>query len=91
MAAKPIDPKTKAAVVDDVRHGGLSVAGAAAKHGVHAKTVYNWLRAEVEGGNRNLILENNRLKKELEQAYRLLGRATAEMSRPKKDSFWRRK
>jgi hypothetical protein len=38
----------------------------------------------VVDGNRNLILENSRLKKELEIAYRLLGRATAEMSRPKK-------
>jgi hypothetical protein len=37
------------------------------------------LREGVVDGNRNLILENNKLKKENEQLYKLLGRATAEM------------
>jgi hypothetical protein len=34
-------------------------------------------------GNKNLILELNRLRKENEQLYKLLGRATAELNRPK--------
>lgn len=53
-------------------------------YAVSAKSIYTWLRESVVDGNRNLILENNRLKKELEMAYRLLGRATAEMSRQKR-------
>ena len=84
MPGRQLDAKTKAGVISDVRGGGLSVAGAAAKWGVGGKTIYNWLREEVAGGSRNLILENKRLKKELEQAYRLPGRATAELRRQKK-------
>ena len=46
-------------------------------------SIYTWLREGVVDGNRNLILENNRLKKELEIAYRILGRLTAKTDRPK--------
>lgn len=62
----------------------MKVSDASAMYGVSAKSIYTWLREGVVDGNRNLILENNRLKKELEIAYRLLGIATVEMSRPKK-------
>ena len=79
----PTDPKIKAEIISKIRHEGLSVANASTTYGVAAKTIYDWLREGVVDGNRNLILENNKLKKELEQAYRLLGRATAEMQRPK--------
>lgn len=80
---KPIDPAVKAEILDQVRNQGVSVSEAAASHNVSTKTIYTWLRAHVVDGNKNLILENNRLKKELEQAYRVLGRLTAETQRPK--------
>jgi hypothetical protein len=52
---------------------------------IPAKTIYGWMRASVDatGAGTNLIPENNRLKKELEQAYALLGRAQAIMNRSK--------
>ena len=53
------------------------------EHGVSSKTIYNWLRTGVVDGNKNLVLELNRLRKENEQLYKLLGRATAELNRPK--------
>ena len=84
MPGRQLDHATKKGAIDDVRNSGLSVAGAAAKWGVSTKTIYNWLRQEVAGGDRNLVLENKRLRRELEQAYRLLGRATAELKRQKK-------
>lgn len=80
---KPTDPKIKVEIISKIRHEGLSVSDASAAYGISSKTIYTWLREGIVDGNRNLILENNRLKKELEQAYRLLGRATAEMQRPK--------
>ena len=61
----------------------MSVAEASVTYQVSSKSIYTWLREGVVDGNRNLILENNRLKKENEQLYRLLGRATAEMQRSK--------
>jgi transposase-like protein len=78
-----IDPEIKAQALEDVRSNGLPVAEAARKYGVDQRTIYNWLRKNVKDSDRNLILENNRLKKEIEQLYNLLGRATVELKRPK--------
>jgi len=80
---KPIDPSIKATILDQVRNQGVTVSEAAASHSVSTKTIYNWLRVGVVDGDKNVILENNRLKKELEQAYKVLGRLTAEIQRPK--------
>ncbi len=79
----PTDPQLKAEVISKIRDHGMTVAEASNTYGFTSKTIYTWLRAGVVDGNRNLILENNRLKKELEIAYRIIGRATAEMQRPK--------
>jgi malate synthase len=78
---KPINPAVKAEILDQIHNQGVSEAEAS--HNVSPKTIYTWLRAGVVDGNKNLILENNRLKKELEQAYRVLGWLTAESQRPK--------
>lgn len=78
-----IDPSVKAQAIEDVRSHGLTVKEAAIKHGVDPRTVYGWLKKGVVSSERNLILENNRLKKENEQLYNLLGRATVELKRPK--------
>lgn len=80
---KPTDPQLRAEIVNKIRDEGISVAVASATYGFSSKTIYTWLREGVVDGNRNLILENNRLKKELEIAYRIIGRATAEMQRSK--------
>jgi transposase-like protein len=79
----PYDPKFKTEIVGKIRDQGMSVSEASATYQVSSKSIYTWLREGVVDGNRNLILENNRLKKENEQLYRLLGRATAEMQRSK--------
>jgi transposase len=80
---KPTDPSVRAEIVSKVRDEGMRVTDASATYGFSSKTIYTWLREGVVDGNRNLILENNRLKKELEIAYRILGRLTAETKRPK--------
>lgn len=80
---KPIEPTVKAEIVSKIRDGGMSVADASATYDISSKTIYTWLREGVVDGNRNLILENNKLRKELEIAYRILGRLTAETKRPK--------
>ena len=78
-----IDPAIKAEVINQVRNNGMPVSEAASKYGITSRTIYGWLKAGVVDNNKNLILENNRLKKELEQAYKVLGRLTAESQRPK--------
>jgi len=79
----PTNPAVKAEVVAKIRDEGMRVTDAAAQYNVSSKSIYTWLREGVVDGNRNLILENNRLKKENEQLYKLLGRATAEMQKSK--------
>ncbi len=80
---KPIDPAIRVEVVNKIRNEGMSVSEASTTYGVNAKSIYCWLRDGVVDGNRNLILENNKLRKENEQLYKLLGRATAEMQKSK--------
>ena len=77
------DPSIKAEVLSKIRDHGMHVSDAAITYGISTKTIYTWLRTGVVDGNRNLILELNLLRKENEQLYKLLGRATAEMQRPK--------
>ena len=80
---KPIDPSLKSEIVSKIRNDGMTVSAASAHYGVNSKSIYYWLRDGVVDGNRNLVLENNKLKKELEIAYRIIGRFTAESQRPK--------
>jgi len=79
----PVDSSRKAEIVAKIRDEGMRVTDVAAQYDVSSKSIYTWLREGVVDGNRNLILENNRLKKENEQLYKLLGRATAEMQKSK--------
>ena len=80
---KHIEQHIKDEIILKIRDGGLKVTEAADQYGISSKTIYAWLRVGVVDGNRNLILENNKLKKENEQLYKLLGRATAEMQKSK--------
>lgn len=78
------DPILKSKIITKIRDEGISSAEASKQYGVPAKTIYRWLKEGVVDGNRNLILENNRLKSENEQLYNLLGRATVELKRSKR-------
>ena len=80
---KHVEQQIKDEIIFKIRDGGLKVSEVADQYGISSKTIYAWLRAGVVDGNRNLILEKTASKKELEQAYRVLGRLTAETQRPK--------
>jgi hypothetical protein len=81
----PASQAVKEKIILQIRDEGLSVPDASLRTGYAVKTIYAWLRGGVEatGTGTHLILENNRLKKELEVAYALLGRAAAELKRSK--------
>jgi transposase len=81
--SKPTEPEVKTEIIRKIRHEGLSVSEASASYSVSSKSIYRWLQEGVVDGNRNLILENNKLKKELEIAYRIIGRFTAQSQRSK--------
>ncbi len=77
---KHTDPKLKEKIIKKIRDEGMSVSDAHAQYNIHPKTIYGWLRSGVVGSERSMVLELNRLRKENEQLYKLLGRATAGFS-----------
>ncbi len=78
-----IDASVKTEVLDKVRNKGIAVSVLARQYEINARTIYGWLKQGVVDNNKNLILENNKLKKELEIAYRIIGRFTADAQRLK--------
>lgn len=79
----PTDPKLKDEILDKIRNHGVAVSTVSKATGVSTPVIYRWLRAGIVDKDRNLILENNRLRKENEQLYKMLGKATAELNRSK--------
>jgi transposase-like protein len=77
------DPTIKSEIIAKIRNEGMSVNDASTIYDVNAKTIYRWLKEGVVDSDRSLILELNKLRKENEQLYKLLGRATAEMQKSK--------
>lgn len=70
----PIDPQLKAEIASKIRNDGMTASAASAYYGVNAKSIHYWLRDGVVDGNRNLILENNKLKNAITE-HALLGTA----------------
>jgi len=79
-----IPSETRSEIISKIRDEGIPVSEIAKQYDIVPKTIYNWMRDGVTNSQNSLILENNRLKKENEQLYNLLGRATVELKRSKK-------
>lgn len=71
-------------IIAKIRDEGMTVAEAARQYDIGPKAIYSWMRDGVANSSTSLILENNRLKKENEQLYNMLGRATVELKKVKK-------
>ncbi len=83
MGGQYISDETKKEIIRKIREDNVSVTDASIDSGVSTKSIYRWLRDGVADGNQSLVLENRKLKKEMEQLYAMLGKATALMQRPK--------
>ena len=83
-----IPKEIKEQVLKRVKDDGVSVTQAAKDAGIHPDTIRNWLTKGVHGVN-NEAVENVRLKRELQGAYELLGKLTAELAGiKKKNGHW---
>lgn len=80
--SNPINREIKAQILARIKNEGITAAQAAREHGISSKTIYGWLAKEA-GGNPSLALVN-RLKRENEGLYRLLGQLTAALDSLKK-------
>lgn len=78
----PVKKEVKEEILGKIKNGE-KVAGLAKLYAVAENTIYGWLsgRASSEPG----ALELSRLKRENQDLYRLLGKATAELERSKKN------
>jgi transposase-like protein len=77
-----ISEEKKLEIIRLVRDGGKKASEVAKEYGVTSKSIYNWLARGVSKDNS--ALETSRLERELEMAYGLPGKLTAEATRPKK-------
>lgn len=85
MAKGVITPQEKRdEIIAKIRDEGMSVAEASRQYSIGPKAIYSWMRDGVVNSSTSLILENNKLKKEIEQLYNMLGRATVELKKTKK-------
>lgn len=71
-------------ILSKIRDEGITVVEASRQYNISTKAIYHWMRDGIAHSSTSLILENNRLKRENEQLYNLLGRATVELKRSKK-------
>lgn len=81
MAARH-DPKTRSEVLAAIKNG-MSQSEAARLYGVSSKTISTWCRQDVVGGEKNYLTQINQLKRELDNAYRVIGKLSARADRPK--------
>lgn len=85
MAKGIIVPQDKRnEIIAKIRDEGMTVTEAARQYDISPKAIYSWMRDGVANSSTSLILEVNRLKKENEQLYNMLGRATVELKKVKK-------
>lgn len=68
----------KTDILRRIKEGGVSVAQAAAEHGLHETTLYDWLAKGVDGVP--TLGELVRLKKENHELLRLVGELTLQLS-----------
>lgn len=81
--AKPFDPKLKQEIIAQVKSGELTQSEACKLYGVSSGSMSMWCRQDVVGGEKNYITQINQLKRELDNAYRVIGKLSAHADRPK--------
>lgn len=80
----PVNPVVKNQIIASVKNGEMSAYKAAEKFNLPYGTVKNWFSTKgIAGAERNYVAEINALKKELDNAYRVIGKLTAGTDRPK--------
>lgn len=78
----PHDPKLRNEVMSAIK-SGMSQMDASRLYGISPNTISTWCRRDVIGGEKNYITQINQLKKELDNAYRVIGKLSAKADRPK--------
>jgi len=78
MKGEPISKEVKEQIINRIKNDGVSVVHASKEHGIHEKTIYGWTANKVEG--QPTLSENIKLKREVDQLYKLVGEMTLKLS-----------
>lgn len=76
-----VAPDIKTEILQKVQREGMTVREAMRVYGVSRATINSWLNRQAREQNIYLIAENGRLKKELDEAHRIIGVLTTETLR----------
>lgn len=79
---KVIPKEIKEQILNRIKNEGVTVAQAAADHGLSVKTIYNWLRAKTFSNVS--ILEVSRLRRENKLLLEMIGKITLEKETEKR-------
>lgn len=78
MKRQKIAPELKEQIINRIKNDGVTVAQVAQDHGIGEGTIYAWIAKKVDGGP--TISENLKLKREVDQLYKLVGEMTLKLS-----------
>jgi len=78
-----IDLKIREEILNQIKNNGMRVVEASEKYGVSTKTIYNWMSKSSITSNNSLMVELSRTKRELDNAYRIIGELTAAKDLPR--------
>ena len=82
MKRQKIAPELKEQIINRIKNDGVTVAQAALDHGIAENTIYAWIAKSVDGGP--TVSENLKLKREVDQLYKLVGEMTLKLSETQK-------
>ena len=82
MTKHRIAPEVKEQIINRIKNEGVTVIQAAKDHGVNENTIYGWIAKKVEG--QPTLSENVKLKREVDQLYKLMGEMTLKLSEAQK-------
>lgn len=82
MKTHKIAPEVKEQIINRIKNDGVTVAQASKDHGISEVSIYSWIAKKVEG--QPTISENIKLKREVDQLYKLVGEMTLKLSETQK-------
>jgi len=77
-----ISAEVKEQIIRRIKDDGISVADAAAEHGIHEATIYKWFSRKVS--SQPTLRELTKLKKENKMLMELVGELTVKLSHAQK-------
>ncbi len=80
--AEAIKKEIRDQIIERIKTSGVPAAQVAREHGINPKTVYGWLEKSVSNGPS--IMEVNKLRRENQALYQLIGMLTADNAKLKK-------